>query len=191
MVEQVEQVVNIDLWRRYCHVKQDMSRAIQMRRDCPDVYRSLPELSKVLDQSPLEVDKRSNEVLLLHGTSGKNVDSIRFQGFDDRLAGRELYGHGVYFALDFCKTLQYCEETDSQGRRCLFIARCVLGHPYFATGPMKHHRRPPIAEQYGVPYDSIIAQRGIQNGFPQGQVHIEAVVRDSQAYPDLLVRFRL
>merc|ERR1712232_1476218 len=98
----------------------------------------------------IELDADANEGLLLHGTSNDKVKQITLQGFDDRLAGRDLYGSGLYLTSDFCKAIQYCKGDKLQ----LFIARVVLGHPFMAQGPMKSHKRPPIAEPYGVPHDS-------------------------------------
>ena len=40
----------------------------------------------------------------LHGISYDKAKLIIQQGFDDRLTNRKLYGHGVYFTTDFCKT---------------------------------------------------------------------------------------
>eukprot|EP00928_Gymnodinium_smaydae_P051243 TRINITY_DN34777_c0_g1_i1.p1 TRINITY_DN34777_c0_g1~~TRINITY_DN34777_c0_g1_i1.p1 ORF type:complete len:386 (-),score=21.23 TRINITY_DN34777_c0_g1_i1:188-1345(-) len=190
VVQQVDQVVNVDLWRQYCQKKHDISRHMRGRQVDQDVYDLFPELNDIIARMNIPIDRESNEVLVFHGTSGINVENITSQGFDDRLSsGRDLYGPGVYFSTDVCKCLQYSEETDTQGRHCLFISRCILGHPYFAHGPMITSKRPPIVHPYGVPHDSIIAQRGIRNGLASGQVHLEFVVRDIQAYPDLLVRF--
>eukprot|EP00747_Dinoflagellata_sp_TGD_P036333 gnl/TRDRNA2_/TRDRNA2_138415_c1_seq4.p1 gnl/TRDRNA2_/TRDRNA2_138415_c1~~gnl/TRDRNA2_/TRDRNA2_138415_c1_seq4.p1 ORF type:complete len:274 (-),score=17.16 gnl/TRDRNA2_/TRDRNA2_138415_c1_seq4:82-843(-) len=192
VVESVEQVQNVLLWKRYCNRQQEMASSLRGRLDCPWVAQMVPALDVFRKHLPhMSLDENTNEVLLLHGTTGTNVQNIAAQGFDDRLSGsRDLYGAGIYFTTDSCKALQYCGKSVPQGHYCLFLSRVLLGHPYNATGPMKTHKRPPIAEGYGVPHDSTIARPGIHNTYPNGQVHWEFVVPGSQAYPELVVHFR-
>merc|ERR1711971_905223 len=109
------------------------------------------------------------------------LDDDANEGFDGRLAGRDLYGAGLYFTMDFCKAATYGMNRSSG---CTILARVVLGHPYMATGPMKSHKRPPIAEPHGVPHDSVIARPGIPNGLSRGQLHWEFVVPSEQAFPE-------
>merc|ERR1712062_441127 len=108
-----------------------------------------------------------NEVLLLHGTTPEKAEHIAAQGFDERLA--ELDGHGIYFSAEACKAAQYCGDSG-----CIIVARVVLGHPFLAKGPMPTHRSAPEVE----------------DGSGQ-QSHSGFVVpcADSQAYPELIIRF--
>ena len=46
----------------------------------------------------------------------------------------------VHSPGDAATFLRTAEEGIS---RCLLVARCLLGHPYMATGPMKRRRRAP------------------------------------------------
>merc|ERR1712217_227110 len=135
----------------------------------------------------------ANEVLLLHGTTEAKAQHIMRQGFDDRMCSRGLYGRGVYFTCDSCKALQHCGNSNT---RCVILARVILGHPYWAEGPMRTHERPPQVDPEGVPHDSTIVQPGIPNGNTKGagkgkasgkQTHWEFVVSrgDLQAYPEL------
>ena len=50
--------------------------------------------------------KRANEVLCIHGTTKESASHIADQGFDDRLANREVYGRGMYCTTDACKAVQ-------------------------------------------------------------------------------------
>lgn len=79
-----------------------------------------------------KVDRSSNEVLLLRGTSPDSAMQIVAQGFDDRLTSHTLYGAGVYFTTDFCKVLDCCKDQDTNGWHYLLLARVVLGHPFMA-----------------------------------------------------------
>lgn len=189
IVEKVEAVTNVSVWKNYCAKKCEILAEIQQRKDCPwiaDIAPRVRLLQDHLQYAQLEVN--ANEVLLLHGTTPDSAKQIATQGFDDRLAGRDLYGSGLYLTTDFCKAAQYCKGATL----CLFVARATLGHPHLATGPMNTHKRPPIAEPYGVPHDCIIAKPGIPNGqVNQTQMHWEFVVPSGQAYPELLVHFRL
>merc|ERR1712129_157773 len=142
----------------------------------------------------IKLERWANEVVLLHGTTADVADKIAKQGFDERLCERGLYGRGVYFTTDFCKTLQYCDVGTS---KCVLVARVILGHPYMAQGPMETHERPPEVEECGVPHDSTVARPGTPKGRAKGkgkrphQIHWEFVVPrgDLQIYPELIVRF--
>ena len=48
-----------------------------------------------------------NEKILLHGTTWEKANSIVLTGFDHRTCHRAMYGAGVYFASDSCKSHQY------------------------------------------------------------------------------------
>ena len=122
------------------------------------------------------------------------------QGFDERLSDRGLYGRGVYFTTDPCKAVQYCDNHPPDRVHCVVLARVILGHPFFAQGPMQTHERPPQVPGHDVTHDSTVARPGIPNGKGKGkgkgspqQTHWEFVASrgDLQAYPELLIRFRL
>eukprot|EP00933_Yihiella_yeosuensis_P017144 TRINITY_DN14401_c1_g3_i3.p1 TRINITY_DN14401_c1_g3~~TRINITY_DN14401_c1_g3_i3.p1 ORF type:complete len:785 (-),score=114.07 TRINITY_DN14401_c1_g3_i3:155-2509(-) len=191
-VQFVEQVTNVSLWKKYSLSKSEISNTLRNRRDCPWAQNVAPGVKPIAEHLDfLTLDSSANEVLLFHGTSCKNEQQIVRQGFDDRLSGdgRDLYGQGLYLTSDFCKALQYCKHPSDKGL-CLFIVRAVLGHPYMTKGPRKSSKRPPIVEPYGIPYDSVIARPGISNG-QQEQAHWEFVVPSAQAYPELLVHFKV
>ena len=100
VVADVEQVENVNVWKRYCVKKEELSSSLRRRReldrrDPQSALRPLKELHGYLDYITLRKDV--NDVLLLYGTSSASAKNIVLQGFDDRLVGRQLYGHGVYF----------------------------------------------------------------------------------------------
>ena len=147
-----------------------------------------------------------DEKILLHGTSWESANDIVQNGFDNRISHRCLYGDGVYFASEACKSHQYtCHLPGSTHRsgcncrheRTLIIARVALGDPYLAREVAEHRperRRPPVKSgKQGVTYDSIIVNPGPIRGHPQReQVHQEFVLFDrEQAYPCFVVQYHL
>jgi len=55
-----------------------------------------------------EIVSEINENYLFHGTKDDAVDSIRFDGIDNRLGGEHLlFGKGAYFAESSTKADQY------------------------------------------------------------------------------------
>jgi len=56
-------------------------------------------------------------VLLLQGTNAAKAHQVVMQGFDDRLAGRDLYGAGMYFTSEFAHSPGFQQKT--------FSAHCV------------------------------------------------------------------
>eukprot|EP00929_Paragymnodinium_shiwhaense_P100052 TRINITY_DN62085_c0_g1_i2.p1 TRINITY_DN62085_c0_g1~~TRINITY_DN62085_c0_g1_i2.p1 ORF type:complete len:586 (+),score=50.12 TRINITY_DN62085_c0_g1_i2:66-1823(+) len=193
-VDKVERIINPTLWRMYCSQKQRIKMGIssgmsgRVCLDIADTMQEVKQLRTCLDYANLDALRTcsfyANEVLLLHGTPCANAPQIIAQGFDDRLASRELY-------VDMCKVLQYCKlDRSSAGKRCFFLSRVILGDPYMAPQHMPKAKRPPEAP-CGRPFDSIVAQRGITNGTPNKQVHLEFVVRDTQVYPECLVWFSM
>ena len=66
----------------------------------------------------------------MHGTSEWVIrDIIARTGFDERVANlRGLYGGGVYFACESCKSAQYAPVDSTTGCKMLVISRVVLGN---------------------------------------------------------------
>jgi hypothetical protein len=145
-----------------------------------------------LETVGLSCEPKANEVFLLHGSRETNIQQILNHGFDDRLNTQTLYGRGVYFTLDACKAAQYC---DKDGGALLFVlSRVLLGHYHLPEEPSPQALRPPLVRGVGVPHDSVVARPGIiiGQGKAKGkgklrQAHWEFVVRDRQAYPELLI----
>ncbi len=152
------------------------------------------------------LDASVNEVYLWHGCQDVAAMEIIQSGFDERLANwKALYGTGNYFASEVCKSLQYarargCNNTRTWGlcgkqicqcrprhmhglvKRRLLLCRVLLGDPYFASGPLLGHCRPPGNG------DSIVVDP--KSVHKRKQAHHEYVVwnhQGAQAYPEFIV----
>jgi len=142
----------------------------------------------VLDNDRLIDTKLLNETFLYHGTTEEVADVIAHHGFDERVASLAgMYGAGVYFADQACKSAQYCSE-DHSGLKTLIVARVTLGDPYYASSGLSSIRRPPSRNKHfaqGLTYDSVIANSS------SSQAHREYIIYDHrQAYPEYIVHFR-
>lgn len=198
VVTSVEEVINMRVWKQYLLRRQQTVEVLSSRWSCPFVQDIAPAVGAVGRAFEfLRLEPNTNEVLLFHGTCDATVSEIVQQGFDERLSHRFLYGRGIYLSPDACKAAQYASY--GQGG-CIVVARAILGHPYLAAGPMKNQDRPPRVEGSEALHDSTIARPGIPNGKGKGkggwgklqqglQTHWEAVVPDSQLYPEYVVRF--
>merc|ERR1719353_2844521 len=92
--------------------------------------------SKLIDKegaaSPL--DKKLNEVWLLHGTSPEGALKIAGEDWDLQMAGSgagSAFGAGIYFAEDAIKSDEYTQEAPAghefAGLRPLLLCRVLLG----------------------------------------------------------------
>ena len=61
------------------------------------------------------------------------------------------FGIGTYFAENASKTAYYSSKQTAQGRRCVLLARVMLGNPYCAVKKFKGSRAPDG-------YDSLYAE---------------------------------
>lgn len=109
------------------------------------------------------------------------IDQIANFGFDERLAReRGLYGQGIYFTNQSCKSLQYSgAKRDNTG--CFIIARVILGHPCDAQGPLKQLKVEPLVDPNDASTGrchSVLAKPGIPRSLAGGQrqVHPEFVL---------------
>ena len=183
-VVKVERIENHPLWRQYWHRKRELvdthhQNNVKVRPLQPPVRPLLADPDGLLDAN-------LNEVYLMHGTSDWVIrDIIARTGFDERVANlRGLYGGGVYFACESCKSAQYAPVDSTTGCKMLVISRVVLGDPYYATAALQNERRPPLrggAFAPGLTFDSVVAN----------MLHREFIVYDhKQAYPEYIVWFR-
>lgn len=168
-------------------------KAIDLIPRTPDVI--LDMLPPVPDgQCKLENDV--NERLAFHGTSSAHVESIAQEGFDERLADEGgLYGMGIYFAEESCKSFQYCKRAQND-EHCIMVVRLILGRAYIAQGPMQRQRRPPQLDQSDASaglFDSVVVNRGTPNGQALGtQQHREFVLfAGEHAYPEMVIYFKV
>merc|ERR1712232_1238948 len=134
------------------------------------------------------IDESMNEAYLWHGTQpdlARNI--IAKHGFDERVCNTQgMYGAGIYFAEEACKSGQYCKK-GSDGLYTIVVSRVVLGAPYYSPTSLSGIRRPPEHMSVrGLPYDSVIANRSMS------KVHRELIVYDmNQCYPEYLIHFRM
>lgn len=186
----VEQVHNVKLWKQYAFRKEEIKKESETAGIGTVVESELPPLDWI------QLDKSVNEVVLLHGTHSDKIGMITQYGFDQRMARESgLYGQGVYFTDQSCKSMQYSGAPD--GTLGYFIlSRVVLGHPHIATGAMKNVKVEPFRDDRDPSKgrsNSVVVNPGTDNGGAyRAQVHREFVLFSShQAYPELVVCFKL
>lgn len=191
-VLKVERVENPVLWTGYQQCKQRLLIGYAKRKaNAADLNPPIPEVLRDLDPSK-HLDPRVNEVYLFHGTTKEKADAIAQQGFDARVASTGLYGHGVYFAHEACKALQYAMLRVGDGA-VVIVSRVILGDPFYITGSNTSLKRPP--ERNGGTHelwDSVVANPGIPSSAPMGkQVHREYIVYEQyQAYPEFIATLK-
>ena len=188
-ITRLDQVYNVGLWKDYEVRKEKVRKELEGRDSVPSITSNLP--SRVC--SWVHLDGKINEVLLIHGTTQDKIDQIANFGFDERLARESgLYGQGVYFTDQSCKSFQY-SGAPWQDSGCFIIARVILGHPYSAPGPLKQAKVEPMVDSNDPSKGrchSVIAQPGTPT-IGQKQVHREFVLfSGAQAYPEMIVHFK-
>ena len=188
----LQQICNVRIWKDYEFRKEQVRKELEGREAVPIVASNLPSL--VCKWAHL--DRKINEILLLHGTTQDKIEQIASFGFDERLARENgLYGQGVYFTDQSCKGLQYSGANYGH-TGCFIVARVILGHPINAVGPLKSLKVEPLVDQTNPckgRCHSVIAHPGIPNGKGmQKQVHREYVLfNGAQAYPEFIVNFKI
>merc|ERR1711879_822175 len=112
-----------------------------------------------------------------------NAEAIVRYGFDFRKSHPGMYGDGVYFAFEACKSHQYtclkcntfcicqsvpkgADASESKRERTMIIARVALGDPYFAKSTLSKVRHPPERSCGDGLHDSVIANPGPMQGHP-------------------------
>jgi len=188
----LQQICNVRLWKDYEFRKEQVRKELEGHEAVPIVASNLsPGVCKWA-----HLDKDINEILLIHGTTQDKIDQIASFGFDERLARESgLYGQGVYFTDQSCKSLQY-SRADWGNTGCFIIARVILGHPFDAPGPLKSLKVEPLVDPINPckgRCHSVIAHPGVPNGNGmQKQVHREYVLfNGAQAYPEMIVNFKI
>ena len=136
-----------------------------------------------------------NEVYLWHGYDMQHEDAIVGSNLNERLASDGgLYGAGLYFAENSCKSNQYCQNHSDRGGQDssktygILLCRVVLGDIHQLSVQYTGREAPlnPAAQQSrpGTRYDSIVACGG-------GQIHREFIVfNNAQVYPEFIVNFK-
>lgn len=182
----VWRIENPILWRQYMSKGDELRSRHQVSRErCKPLYPEVPE--HVLPNMPSYLQWRSsgnfdastNEVLLWHGTKAEIIDTIVKEGFDERVCSLSgMFGAGLYFAENSCKSGQYA-ETDRMNSHWFLLCRVRLGRAYYATSPMNSVRKAPDG------FDSVVFNP--RSGHAMGH-HRELIVYDRyQAYPEYIV----
>merc|ERR1712224_1071677 len=128
---------------------------------------------------------------LWHGTAAVSAEKCAKQGLDERLAASGLYGAGIYFAEQSCKSHQYTRKgLTSSGEHCMFYMRVALGNPHI-TGAMLQQRRMEDIDPSGKT-DCVIATKGpVAGHFAGRQEHTEFIVYDRyQCYPEFIIYYK-
>lgn len=186
VVTKVLRVENTVLWKDYHRRKQ----AFQEFNDSVS-KGSLRGQKRIKVQPPphghedMVIDVDTNEFWLFHGTSWATSKIIAKAGFDERVGKMTgLYGSGVYFAENPCKSNQYnAVGTTPIGERIIIYSRVLLGDVYETSTGLSGIRRAPNKPRINEPHDSVIAFGGTQ-------VHKEYIVYNStQSYPEFIVYY--
>ena len=183
-VRKVFQVQNLDLLRRYVMYCQDLQESRKNTKIDPIEPAVGEALQTAYERMRLDgTGVVHNECLLFHGTSFETAKIIAKEGFDSRLAANGYYGKGTYFASQSCKSAQY--PRNSSAKKCIILARVMLGHPHYADGCNDGFQRPPEDA------DSVIARPGEMRGHHADyQTHMEFVsFHPWQTYPEFIVLY--
>eukprot|EP00916_Digyalum_oweni_P018054 GHVL01030242.1.p1 GENE.GHVL01030242.1~~GHVL01030242.1.p1 ORF type:complete len:2110 (+),score=387.14 GHVL01030242.1:120-6449(+) len=177
----VERIENHRLWMRYKNKQHELRNSMKAGEiNILGYTGSKPAVPECFKDEEDVLDSSLNEFWLFHGVRDTNAaNSIASEGFDERVANDGgLYGAGIYFASQACKSFQY-----ANGR--MFLARVTLGEIHYPNQGHQGRRAPARATGKGT-CDSVVAAGG------QGsQVHHEYIVYDkAQTYPAYLIHFK-
>eukprot|EP00935_MAST-01C_sp_MAST-1C-sp1_P002831 g2831.t1 len=129
------------------------------------------------------LDEDVNEVYLWHGTPKESAEHIVEEGFDPSKSRDGLYGPGVYFAENFCKSCQYIKhgrdhEYPGAGEQfTVLLCRVALGQVHKCTYIAESKRK-----REGCTCHSLEC-------VPADQVHREFKIMGDNSYPEYLVTF--
>ena len=73
----------------------------------------------------------SVELMLFHGCKRDATESIKTKGFDIKYAKAGLYGTGLYFAINSKYSTSGYQTINNDGTCSLFVAKVLIGDPYF------------------------------------------------------------
>ena len=145
-ITRIQKILNVGIWKDYEFRKEKVRKELDGRDSVPAVTGGLPSQAC----SWAHLDEGINEILLIHGTTRDKINEIANFGFDERLAReRGLYGQGVYFTDQSCKSRQSLQYSGAKcgNSGCFIIARAILGHPFRAQGPLKQLKVEPRVDE--------------------------------------------
>lgn len=178
-------VENKVLWRQYLNKAEEL---YEVHKHLGIEHRPLkPPVPSMTNDPALppaipwgsNLDGGLNEALLWHGTAEQNIEIIAKAGMDERVCNLGgMFGAGLYFAQDSCKSGQYAMR-GARGTNWFLLCRVLLGNIHRTTAAMVNARRAPDK------YDSVVFDPP-----PGGHVgfHRELVVYDRyQVYPEYII----
>lgn len=179
----VWRVENIETWRQYRNKAVNLNLAKRdIRALSPPPHLSRPPSCPDCLQAR-SLDSSINEVFLWHGTTFNNIDIIAKDGMDERVCNLDgMFGAGLYFATDSCKSGQYAAR-DANGSHWFLLCRVMLGNAYVTRAAMQGLRRPPFS--LATTYHSVDFQPDAASAVGH---HRELIVYDRhQVYPEYIV----
>ena len=191
-VLRVDRLENAALWTAYIGRRRNIITRGKGKQ------APLKEQPVCLAHNTTSLDKKANEQYLFHGVKKEFLPAIFDQGLDSRLAANTgLYGEGIYFAENSCKSHRYTGEP-ADGVHCMLYCRVALGKVYTTKKTLLGVKRPAFdkageAVPGGKLFDSVVAPTGPMADHQNGhQVHREFVVFDrSQVYPEFCVYYKI
>ena len=66
-------------------------------------------------------------------------ESIKTKGFDIKFAKAGAYGTGNYFAINSSYSVNGYDCQNSDGTRSMFVAKVLIGDPYFTSKHNRHY----------------------------------------------------
>ena len=113
------------------------------------------------------------------------MNAIPTSGFNERKASLNgMFGAGVYFAENSCKSDQYCGPIDSAGPFYMFLCRVAMGKLHIAETAT------PTAREAPEGFDSVVAVTSQTHPNASLDLYREFIVYDgAQVYPEFLVEF--
>lgn len=142
------QVENLHLLQKHNFFVKSMQLKHKQNRITPDATMEPPNHALTNFARDIGVDQTGNKRLLLHGTRDFHTgQAIAMEGFDNRVASSGLYGKGIYFTDQTCKSAQYAtpkglkEKTSEDMIGTILIASVAIGDPFHVQGPTRSYSR--------------------------------------------------
>ena len=178
---QIKEIINPKLLTLYAKYKTEIMNIPKA---------SITQLDKVTPLLNHDTPGNINEMCLFHGTSEDVAETIAYSGFNDnysRIAG--LYGKGIYFASNACKSYQYT-ALKGNDKPCFIISKVVMGNPLI----MKQFQlfRDKTSKNLPVVNHSIFSKSFPDDAqMPANKSHNEYIVHSpDQIYPLYIVVFK-
>ena len=204
-VKRMQRLENREAYQRYktheANVLQEMQRLPQAERDliAAQGRRSAgtgsgsggasggadPWLRKLEIKNGLE--EGANTRYLLHGTRKEHLPAIMKRGLRtifSREKDSNIYGKGLYFSNDSCKTMQYSGMAGVGTTGCILICRVVIGRSKLLATQQQELTEAP--DGFHSCYATVTTRHGIGN-HPM-QLHDEYIVyNDIECYPEFFL----